>query len=78
MSAAATRDRRVLLAYTIQKALRIPTQRIVGEWTARWFDPVSGKIQPAEGIPADGARLFSPPMKNAAGEEDWVLLVEGR
>ncbi|MBM3812466.1 MAG: DUF4038 domain-containing protein [Acidimicrobiia bacterium] len=78
MSAAVTRNRKVLLAFTLQKALRISTQRIIGQWTARWFDPVSGKTQPAEGVSADGARLFSPPAKNAAGEEDWVLLVEGR
>ena len=41
-------------------------------------DPTSGELKVLEGsaLPDSGAREFTPPGKNAAGESDWVLVLE--
>lgn len=46
--------------------------------TARWFDPTSGELKTIEGspFPNTGSREFVPPAMNAAGENDWVLVLE--
>lgn len=43
-----------------------------------YADPTSGELKILEGsaFPGSGAREFTPPGKNAAGESDWVLLLE--
>ncbi len=45
---------------------------------ANWFDPTDGSLKPAhtEILPNTGSREFAPPEKNAAGESDWILLLE--
>jgi hypothetical protein len=45
---------------------------------ARWYDPAGGDFRPAEFARAGDQEPVSlrPPAKNAAGLEDWVLLVE--
>jgi hypothetical protein len=65
----------------------LPTPRTItadlaklrGPVTARWFDPTAGSFQPVAGSPlaAAGRRDFTPSGKNAAGESDWVLVLEG-
>ena len=44
---------------------------------AAWFDPSSGTYRdvPGKAIPNTGARQFTPPGKNRAGDGDWVLLL---
>jgi hypothetical protein len=45
----------------------------------RWFDPTSGALKSMEDspVPNQGRRNFTPPGKNAAGNTDWVLVLEG-
>ena len=46
--------------------------------TARWFDPSANTFTVIAGSPFSnaGARQFTPPGKNSAGEPDWVLVLE--
>jgi hypothetical protein len=48
--------------------------------TARWVDPTSGQSSPVAGAPFDkaGKRGLLPPAHNAAGESDFVLVLEAR
>ena len=78
-SAAATPDGRCALAFAAKgQAVSVDLARLSGPATARWFDPTSGGLKAVEGSPFPGAgsRDFTPPSKNAAGESDWVLLLE--
>lgn len=52
--------------------------KLSGPAAARWFDPTSGELKAIEGapLPSTGSREFTPPGKNAAGESDWVLVLE--
>jgi hypothetical protein len=48
-----------------------------GPVTARWFDPTDGTSQDIQGPPLKTApREFSPRGKNAAGDGDWLLLLQ--
>ncbi len=74
VSAAITADGRCALAYsTGGKTLTVDLGKLGGRATARWFDPTSGELK---AIAASGAREFAPPGNNAAGDGDWVLLLE--
>jgi hypothetical protein len=48
--------------------------------TARWFDPSAGTYATIPGSPFGntGNHAFSVPGKNAAGQRDWVLLLEAQ
>jgi hypothetical protein len=79
VSAAITADGRCALAYTIGgKPLTVDFSKLKGSLNARWFDPTSGESKAISGAPfaASGAREFAPPGNNAAGDGDWVLLLE--
>ena len=45
---------------------------------AVWFDPTSGKHSESgrKNIPNQGSHKFTPPGKNSAGEDDWVLVLK--
>lgn len=79
VSAAATADGRCALAYTTGgKALRVDLGRMKASLNARWFDPTTGEARAIPGAPfaASGSREFVPPGNNAAGDGDWVLVLE--
>lgn len=81
VSAAGTADGRCSLAYTTGgKALTVDLGKLKGSLNARWFDPTSGELKAVPGapFPASGSREFALPGKNAAGDGDWVLLIEAR
>jgi len=46
--------------------------------TATWFDPSCAALKAVEGSPFEnkGKRAFTPPGRNAAGDSDWVLVLE--
>ena len=46
--------------------------------TAVWFDTTSGKHSESGGdkIPNQGNHKFTPPGKNSAGDNDWVLVLK--
>jgi hypothetical protein len=50
--------------------------KLSGTVSARWFDPASGAFHDIKDAPFKQiAREFTPPGRNAAGENDWVLLL---
>ena len=80
-SAAATPGGHCALAFAATgQAVSADITKLSGPATARWFDPASGELKPIEGspFPNTGARRFAPPGKNAAGEGDWVLVLEAK
>jgi len=76
-SVSATEDRTwALVSLVSQSKVTIELGRFPGPVTPRWFDPASGKTLPAgAALPNKGSRELSPPGRNAAGDEDWVLLL---
>ena len=81
VSAAITADGRCALAYTIGgKPLTVDLSKLKGSLNARWFDPTSGELKAIPGAPfaGSGSREFAPMGNNAAGDGDWVLLLEAK
>jgi len=79
VAAALTDDGKLAIAYmptggTIQVALN----RLRGPVTAAWFDPTNAQSGSIEGSTSDnrGPRDFVTRRKNAAGDPDWVLVLE--
>jgi hypothetical protein len=56
----------------------IDISALSGPVMARWFDPTNGKYRAVGGspFPNKGDHHFVPPGRNAAGAEDWVLVLE--
>lgn len=79
---AATADRRLALAYLPDEANRRPLTLdlavLPDAVTARWYDPTSGAFTAIAGSPfaASGTVSLAPPAANAAGDDDWVLVLE--
>jgi len=81
VSAAGTADGRCALAYTTGNSpVSVDLSKLQGPLQASWFDPASGELRVISDVPiaASGSRDFTPPGNNAAGDGDWVLLVEGK
>lgn len=81
VSAASTADGRCALAYTTGgKPLTVDLSKLKGSLNARWFDPTSGELKAIPGAPfaASASREFAPPGNNAAGDGDWVLVLEAK
>ena len=79
VSAASTADGRCALAYTTGgKPLTVELGKLKGSLNARWFDPTNGELKAISGAPftASDSHEFAPPTNNAAGDGDWVLLLE--
>ena len=79
LSAAATPGQRCALAFTAGgKTVTADLAQCGGPATVRWFDPTSGELQVVAASPFanQGKREFTPPGRNAAGDTDWVLVVE--
>jgi hypothetical protein len=53
----------------------IDMSKMRGSITGRWFDPTSGGYQGIGTLPNSGTRSFAPPGVNAAGDQDWVLIL---
>ena len=60
------------------RKIRVDLSRMRGAVTARWFDPTSGAFSQAEVSTLENrsSHEFRPPGKNAAGDDDWVLVLE--
>jgi len=77
--AARASDGSLLIAYLPAiRTLTIDMSKLAGSATARWYDPTSGQYSEIEGSPFsnDALRQFRPPGNNAAGDGDWVLILE--
>lgn len=78
-SAAGTADGRCVVAFVVDRdTVSIDAARLAGAMAARWFDPVSGTARPATESPlaAEGSGEIAAPGPNAAGDGDWVLVLE--
>jgi hypothetical protein len=62
------------------RQFQVNLSKLKGPVSARWFDPTSGRSSPASdgSHPNAGEASFIAPGKNAAGESDWVLVLESR
>ncbi len=83
VTAAATRDGSVFLAYVPPRRARYSTitvdmTTLRGSARAQWFDPTSGDYLevPGSPFPNVGTRSFKTPGKNSAGAGDWILLLQ--
>ena len=80
-SAAITANGRCALAFVAQgQVVSADLAKLSGPVTLRWFDPTSGELKTIEGspFPNTSMREFTPAGKNAAGESDWVLVLEAK
>jgi hypothetical protein len=78
-TAAYTADGRLVIAYTpVLRSLTVDLSKLSAQVVARWYDPSNGAYLPIAGSPFanSGSRSFAPPGSNAAGAEDWVLVLE--
>ncbi|HVY05088.1 MAG TPA: DUF4038 domain-containing protein [Burkholderiales bacterium] len=77
VSAAATADGTLLVAYippaNSAASIAINMSALGNVNRARWFDPTSGAFRSASGLPGG---TFSLPAANAAGDNDWVLVLD--
>ncbi len=62
---------------TAARRFSLDLSRVRGAITARWYDPATGGWAPLDHPPArSAAAQFETPGANAAGTNDWVLVVE--
>ncbi|MFN8487877.1 MAG: DUF4038 domain-containing protein [Caldilineaceae bacterium] len=79
LTAARTPDGKLVIAYMpTVRTITVDMAQLAGSVTARWYDPTSGAYIAIGGspFPNSGARQFTPPKNNNAGDGDWVLLLE--
>jgi hypothetical protein len=79
-AAAMTRDRSTAVVYLPDnRAVTLDLSRLRGRTIrAWWYDPSDGEVLEISGPPlrAEGRKRFRPAAKNAAGEDDWVLILQ--
>jgi hypothetical protein len=77
-TAARTPNGSLAMAYLpTVRTVTVDMSRMGGEVSASWYDPTNGHSAPVAGspFPNQGARSFTPPGPNAAGDGDWVLVL---
>jgi PKD repeat protein len=78
-TAARTTDGTLAVVYTpVNHTLTVALSGFTGNVTAQWFDPTANTFTAIAGSPLanTGTYNFTPPANNAAGDSDWVLLLE--
>ena len=79
-TAALTPDGTLGIVYTpvIANSLVVALTNFSGSVTSRWYDPSAGTFSAITGSPFanTGTHSFTTPGNNAAGDGDWVLLLE--
>jgi len=80
VAAAAAPSGTLLVAYVPPAhsgPITVDMQAMSGATRARWFDPTSGAYTTiGTGLANTGARTFTTPGSNSAGERDWVLVLD--
>lgn len=79
VTAARATDGSFALAYLAKsRAFDVDMTRFPSPMTAAWYDPTDGGLKTIASAPVPnlGTRTFSPPKTNAAGDSDWVLVLE--
>jgi hypothetical protein len=77
-TAARTADGSYVVAYMpTARTITVNMSRLRGPAAAEWFDPSAGTYKVISGSPFlnSGSHEFTPPGTNAAGDSDWVLLL---
>jgi hypothetical protein len=78
-TAARTPSGNLVLAYIpTARTVAIDMTKLSAAATARWYDPADGTYRTIAGSPLanSGSRQFTTPGNNAAGNGDWVLVLE--
>ena len=78
-TAASTSDGKLAIVYMpSSRTITVDLSRLAGTVTARWYDPSAGTFATDSGSPYAnaGSQQFAPPGPNAAGDGDWVLVLE--
>lgn len=78
VTAARTPDGKLAIAYLpTGNTITVDLTRLKGQVNAQWYDPTTGNYTLAQGspFPNSGRRDFSPASHNAAGDDDWVLVL---
>ena len=79
VAAAAALDGTLAIAYippAHSGTIAFDMAALSGPTRARWFDPTSGAYLDIGTLPNAGARIFVSPGMNAAGDRDWVLVLD--
>jgi hypothetical protein len=77
--AARTSDGTLVMVYLPStRSITVDMSKLAGLATARWYDPTDGSYATISGSPFanSDSRQFRPPDNNAAGDRDWVLVLE--
>jgi Protein of unknown function (DUF4038)/Putative collagen-binding domain of a collagenase len=79
VTAGRTPDGTLVIAYLPSlRTVAVDLTQLGAPATARWYDPSRGTYTTVQGSPFRnaGKRQFTPPGKNAEGDEDWILVLE--
>jgi hypothetical protein len=79
VTAARTSNGTLMIAYLpTRRTITVDMTQLSGNVRAQWYDPTIGVYRGVSGSPFsnDGSRRFTPPGNNAAGDGDWVLVLE--
>jgi hypothetical protein len=77
-TAARSADGSLLMVYLpTRRSIVVDMAQLRGAMVAQWYDPTSGALQDnnSKTLPVSGHVTFTPPGKNASGDEDWVLVI---
>ena len=58
------------------QTITVDMSKLASPASARWFDPTDGSYKAIAGSPFANSRQFRPPANNAAGDGDWVFVLE--
>jgi Protein of unknown function (DUF4038)/Putative collagen-binding domain of a collagenase len=78
VTAAKTPDGKLAIAYLpTGHTITVDLGRLKGRVKAQWYDPTTGMYTVTQGSPLANSRKrdFTPPSHNAAGDNDWVLVL---
>ncbi len=78
-TAASTSDGKLAIVYMpSSRTITVDLSKFAGTVSARWYDPGAGTFATDSGSPYanSGSQEFAPPGPNAAGDGDWVLVLE--
>ena len=79
ITAARSKDGRLAVVYVPEsRPFSVDLNLMKGNIQASWYDPTDGALTPVPAqpsLPRDKFE-FTPPAKNAAGDSDWVILLE--
>ena len=79
VTASVAADGSLAVAYLPQgQEITIDLSKLHSPVRAKWFDPTDGSTKSIEGAPFEngGRRQLAPAQNNAAGDHDWVLVLE--